>query len=182
MLAPWKKSYDKPRQCIKKQRHHFANKVSDSQSYDLSSSCEWMWELDHKEGALKNGGFQTVVLKSLESPLDCKEIKPANPKGNQSLISMGRTDAVAEAPILWPPDSMNWLIEKAPDAGKDWRHEKKGETGDAPWINDSMEELIGKLLSRKQGRIEKPGVLQSMGLQRVGQGWMTKQPLNSKYC
>jgi len=92
-----------------------------------------MWELDHKEGALKNGCFQTVVLeKTLESPLDCKEIKPANPKGNQSLIFMGRTDAEAEALTLWPHDAKSPLIGKEPDAGKDWGHEKKGETGDAP--------------------------------------------------
>ena len=83
MLAPWKKSSDKPRQHIKKQRHHFANKGPSSQSYGFSSSHVWMWELDRKEGyALKNGCFWIVVLqKSLESPLDCKEIKPVNPKG-----------------------------------------------------------------------------------------------------
>ena len=84
-LAPWKKSYDKPRQHIKKQRHHFANRNLSSQSYDFSSSQVWMWELDHKEGwALKNWCFWTVVLeKTLESPLDCKEIKPVDPKGSQ---------------------------------------------------------------------------------------------------
>ena len=91
-----------------------------------------MRELDHKEGwGLKNWCFWTVVLeKTLESPLDCKEIQPVNPKGNQSWMFTGRTDAEAEAPILWPPDMKNWLIGKDPDAGKDWRQEEKGMTED----------------------------------------------------
>ena len=91
-----------------------------------------MWELDYKESwALMNWCFWTVVLeKILESPLDCKEIKPVNPKGNQSWIFIGRTDVEAEAPILWPPDVKNWLIGKDPDAGKDWRQEEKGTTED----------------------------------------------------
>ena len=85
-----------------------------------------MWELEHKENrAAKNWCFWTVVLeKTLESPLDCKEVQPVNPKGNQSWIFIGRTDA--EAPILWPPDMKNWLLGKDPDAGKEWRQEKKG--------------------------------------------------------
>ena len=122
MLAPWKKSYDKPRQHIKKQRHHFANKGSYSQNYDFSSGHVWMWELDHKEGwAPKNWCFWTVVLeKTLETPLDCKEIKPVNPKGNQPWIFTGRTDAEAEAIILWPPDEKSPLTGKDPDAEKDW--------------------------------------------------------------
>ena len=121
MLAPWKECYDKPRQCIKKQRHHFANKVPYSQSCDFSSSHVQMWELDHKEGGVpKNWCFQIVVLdKSLESPLDWKEIKPVNPKGNQPWIFIGRTDA--NAPILWPPNANSWFIGKDPDARKDWR-------------------------------------------------------------
>ena len=132
MLAPWKKIYDQPRQCIKKQRHYFANKDLSSQSYGFSSSHVWMWELDHKESwALKNWCFWTVVLeKTLESPLDCKETKSVNLKGNQSWISIGRTDAEAEAPMLWTPDAKNWLIGKDPDAGKDWRQEEKGMTED----------------------------------------------------
>ena len=106
MLAPWKESYDKPRQCITKQRHYFANKGLYSQSYGFSSSHVWMWELQCKQGwVLKNWCFWTVVLdKTLESPLDCREIKPVNPKRNQPWIFIGRTDAEAEAPILWPPD------------------------------------------------------------------------------
>ena len=103
--APWKKSYDKPKQCIKKQRHHFANKSLYNQSCRFSSSHVWMWDLEHKEGwALKNWCFWTVVLeKTLESPLDCKEIKPVHPEGDQSWIFTGRTDA--ETPLLWPPDA-----------------------------------------------------------------------------
>ena len=130
MLAPWKKSIYKPRQHIKKQRHYFAYKDLYSQSYGFSSSHVQMWELDNKKGwALKNWCLWTVVLEeTLESPLESKEIKPVNPKGNQSWIFIGRTGA--EAPILWPPDAKNWLIRKDPDAGKDWRQEEKGTTED----------------------------------------------------
>ena len=130
MIAPWKKNYDQPRQHIKKQRHYFANKGLSSQGYGFSSSHGWMWELDYKESwALKNWCFWTVVLeKTPKSPLDCKEIQPVHPKGNQSWIFIGRTDAEAETPILWPSDVKNWLIPKDPDAGKDWWSEKKGMT------------------------------------------------------
>ena len=102
-------------------------KVCLVKSYGFSSSHVWMWELDYKESwAPKNWCFCTVVLeKILESPLDCKEIQPVHSKGNQSWIFIGRTDAEAETPILWPPDSKNWLIWKDPDAGKDWRREEK---------------------------------------------------------
>ena len=114
MFAPWKKSYDKPRRHIKKQRHYFADKGPYGESYGFSSSCVWKWELDHEKGwAPKNWCFWTVVLeKTLESPLDCKEIKAVSPKGNQSWIFFGRTDAEAEGPKLWPPDAKNWLLEK----------------------------------------------------------------------
>ena len=136
MLAPWKKSYDQPRQYIKKQRHYFANEGPSSQSCGFPGSHVWMWELDSKESwALKDWCFWSVVLeKTLESPLDCKEIKPVNPKGNQLWIVIGRTDVEAEAPILWPPDATNWLIGKDPDAGKDWRQEEKGTTEDR-WLD-----------------------------------------------
>ena len=111
-----------------KSRCYFANKGLSSQSYSFSSRHVWMWELDYKEGwALKNWCFRTVVLeKTLESPLDTKKIKPVNPKGNQSWIFTGRTDAEAEVPILWPPYAKNWLIGKDPNAGKDWKQEEKG--------------------------------------------------------
>ena len=97
-----------------------------------SSGHVWMWELDYKESwALKNWYFWTVVLeKTLESPLDYKEIQPVHPKGDQSWIFIGRTDAEAETPILWPPDAKSWLIWKDPDARKDWRQEEKGMTED----------------------------------------------------
>ena len=119
------------RQHIKKQRHYFANKVLFSQNHSFSSSHVWMWELDPKEiWVLKNWCFWTVTLeKTLESPLDCK-IKSIHPKGNQSWIFIGRTDAEAEAPIFWPLDAKNWLTGKDPDAGKDWRQEEKGSTED----------------------------------------------------
>ena len=107
-------------------------KVHLVKSYDFSSCHVWVWELDHKESwALKNWCFWTVVLeKTLESPLDCKEIQPVHPKGNQFWILIGRTDDEAETPLLWPPDVKNWLIGKDPDAEKDWRQEKKGTTED----------------------------------------------------
>ena len=126
------KSYEQPRQHIKKQRHYFANKGPSSQSYGFSSGHAWMWELDCEESwAPKNWCFRTVVLeKILESPLDCKEIQSVHPKGNQSWIFIGRTDAEAETPILWPPDAKSWLIWKDPDAGKDWGQEEKGMTED----------------------------------------------------
>ena len=129
MLAPWKKSYDQPRQYIKKQRHYFANKGLSGQSYGFSSGHEWMSELDYNESwALKNWYFWTVVLeKTLESPLDSK-IKPVNPNGNQPWIFIGRTDAETEAPVLWPPDVKSWFIGKDTDAGKDWKREEKGMT------------------------------------------------------
>ena len=132
MLAPWKKSYDQPRQHIKKQRYYFVSKRASSKSYGFSSRCVQMWELDYKEGwGPKNWCFWTVVLeKTLESPLDCKEIQPVHSKGNQSWRFIGRTDAGAETPILWSPDTKNWLIGKDPDAGKDWRQEEKGMTED----------------------------------------------------
>ena len=142
MFVPWKKSYEWSKQHIEKQRHYFANKGPSSQSYGFSSSHVWMWELDYKESwALKNWCFWTVVLvKTLESPLGCKEIQPVHPKGNQSWIFTGRTKAEAETPILWPPDMKNWLIGKDPEAGKDWRWEEKGMTEDEMvgwhhWLN-----------------------------------------------
>ena len=132
MLPPWKKSYDQPRQHIKNQRYYFINKGPSSQSFGFSNSHSWMWKLDYKESwALKNGCFWTVVLeKTLESPLDSKEIQPVHPKGNQPWIFIGRTDPEAESPILWPPDAKNLLIGKDPDAEQHWRQEEKGMTED----------------------------------------------------
>ena len=132
MLAPWKKSNDKAWQHIKKQRHYFACKGPYSQSYGFSSSHVWMWELDNKKGWVqKNWCLPTVVLdKTLDSPLDNKEIKPVLLKENQSWMFIGRTDTEAETLILWPPDAKNWLIGKDPDPGKDQRQEEKGVTED----------------------------------------------------
>ena len=132
MLAPWKRSFDQPRQCIKKQRHYFAPKGQSSQSYGFSNSHVRMWELDYKESwAPKNWCFWTVVLeKTLESPLDCIEIQTVHTKGNQSWKFIERTDAEAKITVLWPPILKNWLIWKDHDAGKDWRQEEKGMTED----------------------------------------------------
>ena len=170
MLALWKKSYDQPRQHIKKQRHHFTNKGPSSQIYGFLSSHVWMWELEHKESwALKNWCFWTVILENtLESPLDCKEIQPVNPQGNQSWIFIGRTDVEAETPISWPPDVKKWLI------GKDWRWEEKGMTEDNwmtsltrwPWVWAS---------SWSWWWTGRPGMLQSMGSQGVIHNWTEQE-------
>ena len=121
---------------------NIVHKGLSSQGYDFSSSHVWMWELDYKERWVpKNCCFCTVVLqKTLESPLDCKEIQPVPPKGDQSWLFTGRTDVVAETPILWPPDVQSWFIWKDPDAGKDWGQEEKGTTEDEivayhHWLN-----------------------------------------------
>ena len=175
MLTPWKKSYDQPRQHIEKQKRYFATKDLSSQSYGFASGHVWMWELDYKESwELKNWYFWTAVLeKTLESPLDCKEIQLVHPEGDQSWIFIGRTDAEAETPILLVPDAKNWLIGKDPDAGKDWRWEEKGITKDEvcwmasptqwTWVNSGSWWQTGR-----------PGVLQSVGSQRVRHYWATE--------
>ena len=166
------------RQSIKKKRHHFVNKGPYSQSCGFSHSHIQLWELDYKESwTLKNWCFWTVVLeKTLESPLDCKEIKSVNPKGNQSWIVIGRTDAEAETPILWPPDAKSQLIGKDPDAGKDWTQEEKRMTEDemVGWHH----QLNGHEVWANSGRwwgTGKPGVLQSGGSQRVRLSDWTKK-------
>ena len=174
MLAFWKKSYDQPRQHIKKQRHYFVNKGPSSQGYDFSSSHIRMWKLDYKESwALKDWCFWTVGLeKTLESPLDCKEIQPVHPKGDQSWVFIGGTYIEAETPILWPPDAKSWLIWKDPDAGKDWGQEEKGTTEDemVRWhhLTQWTWVLVG---SGSWWWTVRPGVLQFMGSQRVGHDW-----------
>ena len=158
-----------------KQRHHFADKGPYSQSYSFSNSHIWMWELDHKKGwELKNWCFQNVVLeKTLESPLDIKEIKQVNPGGNQPWIFIGRNDAEAETPIFWPPNVKRQLIGKDPYAGKDWGQEEKETPEDQVvgwtwvWTN-----------SGRQRRTGKPGVLHSMGSQRVRHDWLAEQRQN----
>ena len=124
--------YDQPREHIKTQRHYFANKGPSSQGYGFSSGHVWMWELDCEESwGPKNWCFWTVVLdKTLESPLDCKEIQPVHPRGDQSWVFIVRTDVEAEFLILWTRHAKSWLIGKDPDAGRDWGQEEKGTTED----------------------------------------------------
>ena len=173
MLASWKKS--QPRQHIEKQRHDFAYKGPSSQSYGFSSSHVWMWELDHKEGWVLNWCFCTVALeKTVESPLDCKEIKPVNPKWNQSWIFTGRTNAEAETPIFWPPHVKNWLT------GKDWCWEGlgTGEEGDNRgcdgWVASWTRWTWVWVNSRSWWWTGRPGVLRFVGSQRVGHDWATE--------
>ena len=133
MLAPWKKSYDKPRQHIKNIDITLLTKVSLVKTMVFPViRYGWIWELDDKEGwEPKNWCFQTVVLeKTHECSLNKKEIKPVNPKGNQSRIFIGRNNAEPEAPILWPPGGRSQLIRKDHNAGKDRRQEEQGTTGD----------------------------------------------------
>ena len=177
MLAPWKKSCEQPRQYIKWQRHYFANKDLSSQGYGFSSSHVWTWELDKKKGWVpKNWCFWTAVLeKTLDSPLDRKEIKPADPKGNQSCIFIGRTDAEAEAPSASPPDGKNWLIRKRPWC---WEGLKAGGEGDDRGWNGWMVSLTQWtwvwVNSRNCWWMERPGMRQSMGFQRVRHDWATE--------
>ena len=140
-----------------------------------------MWELDHKEGwALKNWCFQTVTLeKTLESTLDCKEIKPVNSKGNQPWILIGRTDAEAEAPILWLPYSKSQLIGKDADARKDWRQEEKG-TIEYEMIGQHHQ-LNGHEFKQTQGDSEGQGSLASVGSQRVGHNWAMNNNKTMEY-
>ena len=141
----------------KKQRHHSANKSSYSQSYDFSSSYLQMWELDHKEGLVpKNWCFQTEMLeRTLESHVDSKKIQPVNPKGNQSWIFTGRTDAKGQTPVLWPPDVKGWLSGKDSNAGKDWGQGREGDWQRMRWfdgITDSMDSESEQTLGDSEGQ------------------------------
>ena len=160
---------------IKKQRHHFADKGPSSQSYGFSSSHVQIWELDCKESwVLKNWCFWTVVFeKTLESPSECKEFKPVNPKGDQSWIFIGRMDIEAETPILWLPDTKNLLTRKDPDTGKDWRQEEK-ETSQDKIIGWHHRQAWVWANSRNWWWTGKSGMLQSMGLQRIWHDWATE--------
>ena len=136
-------------------------------SFSLSSGHVWMWKLDYKESWVpKNWCFWTVVLeKTLENPLDCKEIQSVHPKGNQSCIFIGRTDAEAETPILWPPDAKSWLTGKDPDAGEG---DDRGWDG---WMSSPTWWTWVWVNSRSWWWTGRPGVLQSTGSQRVRQDW-----------
>ena len=156
-----------------------ANKGLSSQGYGFSSSHVWMWELDYKESWVpKNWYFWTVVLeKTLENPLDCKEIQPVHSKGDQSWVFIGRSDVEAEAPILWPPFAKSWLIWKDPDAGRDWGQEEKRMTEDemVGWHHRHNGHGFGSITSFGSwwwtGR---PGMLRFIASQRVGHDWATK--------
>ena len=170
-----KRSHDKPRQCLERQRHYSADKGPYSQGYGLPSGHIRLWELDCKEGRmLKNWCFWTVVLvKSLESPLDSKEIKPVNPKGKQPWTFIGRTDA--DTLKFWLPDAKSQFIGKDPDTGKDWRQEEKGVTEDemVGWHH----RLCGHEFEQTPGGSEGQGSLVccSPWDQRVGQDLVTEQ-------
>ena len=162
-LALWKKSYEQPRQHIKKQRHYFTNKGPSSQSYGFSSSHAWIWDLNYKENWVpKNWCFWTVVLE--KTP----KIQPVHRKGDQSWIFIGRTDAEAETPILWPSDVKNWLI------GRPWCWERLragGEGDDRGWDGWMASPTLWTWVWTSSGSwwwTGRPGVLQSMGFQRVG--------------
>ena len=147
-LTHWKESYDQPRQHIKKQRHYFANKGPSSQGYGFSSSHVWMLELVYKESwVLKYWCFWTVVLeKTLESPLDTKEIQPVHHKGDQSWVFTGRTDAEAKTPILWPTDVKSWLMEKTLMLGKiEGRRRGRQRMKVLDGTTDSMDMSLSKL-------------------------------------
>ena len=179
MLAPWKKSYDKLWQQIKKQRHYFAKKGPYSQNYGFSSSHVWMWELDYKEGwAPKNWWFWIVVLeKTLESPLELQGDQTVNLIRNQFWIFIGRTDVKAETPTLWPPDVKNWHVGKDPDAGKDKAGGERDDRGRNGWM-ESLTEWTGIWASsRRCCRTGKPGTMQSMGWKRFGHDWAAERQI-----
>ena len=161
---------------IKKHRHYFANKGPSGQGYGFFSNHIWMWDLDYKESwARKNWCFWAVVLeKILKSPLDCKEIQPVNPKGNESWMFTERTAAEAEALILWPPDAKSRLIGKDTDARKDWGQEEKGWQR-MRWMASLTQWTWIWANSGRQWRTGKSGMLQCMGLQRVGYNLATEQ-------
>ena len=142
MLASWKKSYNKPREHIQKQRHCFADNGPLSESYGFSSDHVWMWKLDHKEGwAPKNWCYRTVVLeKTVETPLDNKEIKSVSPKGNQPWILIGGTDAVAETPVLWPPMRRADLLEEILMLGK-IKGRRRRERQRMRWLDDIIDSM-----------------------------------------
>ena len=170
-------SYDQPRQHVKKQptKVCLPTKVHLVKAMDFPAVMDVYWELDYKESWAQNWCFWTVVLeKTLERPLDYKEIQPVYPKGDKSWVFTGRADVEAEIPILWPPNVKSWLIWKDLDAGKDWRQEEKGMTKDemVGWHHRLNGNELGKLQELVLDR--EAGMLQSMELQRVGHDWATE--------
>ena len=170
------------RQHIKKQRHCFVNKGPSSQGYGFSSGHECIWELDYKEGwASKNWCFWTVVLKTLESPLDCKEIQPVHAKGDQSWVFFGKTDAKAETPILWPPDMKKWLTGKDPDTGRIEGRRRRGRQDEMARCHHQLD---------RQEFEWTPGVGDGQGAwcaaihgsQSVGHDWVTELNWTGRGC
>ena len=164
-------------------RCHSKKDIMSSQNYGFSSSHVQTWVMDHKEGwVLKDWCFWTVILeKTLGNPLDRKEMKPVKPKGNQSWIFIGRTDAEDEGPILWPPHVKSWLIRQDPDAGKDWRQVEKGMTEDEMvWMASPTQWTWVWASSGRWLKTKKPCILQSMVSQRVRHDWATE--LNWMLC
>ena len=162
---------------ILKSRHYVANKGLSSQGYGFSSGHVWMWELDCEESWAPNDRcFWTVVLeKTLESPLDCKEIQPVHPERDPSWVFIRRTDAEAETPIFWPPHVKSWLIGKDPDAGRDWGQGGEGDDNGWDGCMESPAQCIWVWVnSRSWWWTGKPGMLRFMGLQRVGHDWATE--------
>ena len=165
MLIPWKESYHQPRQHIKKQRQYFANKDLSSQSYGFSSSHVWMWELDYKESwAPKSDAFWTVVLKTLESPLDFKDIQPVHPIGYHSCMFIGRTEVEAETLILWPPHAEELTHLKRPWCWERLRARGKGGSrGWDGWMASPTQWTWVWVNSGSLWWTGRPGVLQLMG-------------------
>ena len=162
----WKKSYDQPRQHIKKLRYYFADKDPSSQNYDFSSSHVWRWEVDYKESwAQKNWCFWTVVLEKTRVSLRQQGDQTSQSSRKSILNIHWITDAEAETPILWPPDVKNWLTGKDPDAGKDWRLEETGTTDEMVGWHHRLDGHEFEQAPGNGWRTGKPGVLQSMGSQ-----------------
>ena len=171
MFAPWKKSYGQPRQHIIKQRHYFVNKVWLVKAMVfpvVMYGCE-SWTIKKAE-CWRIHAFEFLLEKTPESPLECKDIKPVNPKGNQSWILIGRTDAEAKTPIPGPPDAKNWLIGIALNAGKDWRGDGDDRGWDG-WMASPTRWTWVWAGSRSWWWTGRPLMLQSMVLQRVGHDW-----------